>query len=261
MNSHQRPSPKIQMTNALIPIAIIVSLWMAVSFADAAQPRNVVLVHGAFADGSGWRSVSDILTHDGYKVSVAQLPETSLEDDVIATNRILDLQDGPVVLVGHSYGGAVITEAGNNPRVASLVYVAAFQPDAGESVANLLARLPAVSSDIVATKDGYLYLDQKAFAMDFAADLPRAQSSFMALSQVLTSAKAFNTAIVSPAWKVKPAYAIVATRDHAINPTLEYFMYNRSHSTTSEVAASHALYISQPRAVAEVIENAARHAQ
>ena len=249
------------MAKLLILLTFITSFWMATDFADGAEARNVVLVHGAFADGSGWRSVSDILTNDGYKVSVVQLPETSLQADVTATNRILDLQHGPVVLVGHSYGGAIITEAGNNPLVASLVYVAAFQPDVGESVANLLARVPAVSSDIITTKDGYLYLDQKAFAKDFAADLPETQSDFMALSQVLTAKKAFNTPIVSPAWKVKPTYAIVATRDHAINPELEHFMYRRSRSKTSEIAASHALYMSQPRAVAEVIETAAHNAQ
>jgi pimeloyl-ACP methyl ester carboxylesterase len=233
---------------------------LAVTAAHAAPAgaiKNIVLVHGSFVDGSGWKPVADILTKDGYTVSIVQEPETSYEDDVMATNRILDRQDGPTVLVGHSYGGAIITEAGNNSHVSGLVYVAAFQPDEGESVAALNARLPGASKGIAPSKDGYLFLDPKVFHADFAADLPKAQADFMAASQVPTSVKAFTTNITSPAWKAKPSYAIVATDDRAINPELERFMYKRSNSVTTEIKASHAVYISQPRAVADVIERAA----
>jgi pimeloyl-ACP methyl ester carboxylesterase len=229
--------------------------------APAGAVKNVVLVHGAFADGSGWKPVADILIKDGYTVSVVQEPETSLEDDVAATNRILDLQDGPAVLVGHSYGGAIITEAGANSHVSSLVYVAAFQPDEGESLLSLNSKMPAASKGIAPTKDGYLFLDPKVFHADFAADVPKAQADFMAISEVPVSIKAFTANITSPAWKVKPSYAIVSTDDRAINPELERFMYKRANSVVTEIKASHAVYISQPRAVADVIERAAQAAK
>lgn len=223
--------------------------------------RNIVLVHGAFADGSGWQKVSDILIKDGYTVSVVQQPMTSLEDDVIATNRILDRQSGPTVLVGHSYGGAIITEAGNNPHVVSLVYVAAFAPDEGERVGPLNASKPPAATSIAPTADGYLLIDQAKFPTDFAPDLPLAEAQFMALSQMPTNSKAFGTPITSPAWKTKPSYGIVATQDRMINPDLERSMYARAHAKVSEVKGSHVIFISQPRAVAEVIEEAARAAR
>ena len=219
--------------------------------------KNIVLVHGAFADGSGWKAVSDILTKDGYKVSIVQPPETSLPDDVAATNRVLDAQDGPAVLVGHSYGGIIITAAGNNAHVRSLVYVAAFQPDTGESLASLGDRMPPASKAVRPSADGFLYLAPTLFHADFAADVPAALADFMACSQVYLSVKAATATATSPAWKTKPSFAIVATQDRAINPDLERSMYKRSHSRTIEIASSHVAYISHPAAVASVIETAA----
>jgi pimeloyl-ACP methyl ester carboxylesterase len=219
--------------------------------------KNIVLVHGAFVDGSGWKAVSDILTAAGYSVSIVQPPETSLDDDIAATNRVLDQQDGPAILVGHSYGGAIITGAGNNTHVKALVYVAAFQPDVGESLGSLGAKMPPASTAIVPSADGFLFLDPARFHADFAADVPPAITYFMARSQVPLSVKAASAPATAPAWKVKPSYAIVATKDRAINPDLERFMYKRSGSITTEIVSSHAVYISQPRAVAKVIEQAA----
>jgi pimeloyl-ACP methyl ester carboxylesterase len=226
--------------------------------APAGAVKNIVLVHGAFADGSGWRAVSDILTKDGYRVSIVQPPETSLEDDVAATNRVLDAQDGPTVLVGHSYGGAIITGAGNNAHVKSLVYVAAFQPDTGESIASLGGDKPPAGAPLKASADGFLYIDPSAFHADFAADLPAAEASFMARSQVGLSVKAATAGAAAPAWKVKPSFAIVATQDRAINPDLERSMYQRAHSVVIELASSHAVYMSHPAEVAALIERAAQ---
>jgi pimeloyl-ACP methyl ester carboxylesterase len=226
--------------------------------APATGTKNVVLVHGAFVDGSGWKAVSDILTKDGYKVSIVQPPETSLEDDIAATKRVLDLQDGPTVLVGHSYGGMIITGAGNNPHVKSLVYVAAFQPDAGESLSSLGASKPPAATSVKPTPDGFLYIDPAHFHEDFAADLPAGVTELMAKSQVLLSVKAAGATVTDPAWKSHPSFAIVATQDRAINPDLERSMYRRSHSTVIELPASHAVYISQPVEVAHLIEQAAR---
>jgi pimeloyl-ACP methyl ester carboxylesterase len=223
--------------------------------------KNIVLVHGAFADGSGWKAVSDLLTKDGYTVSIVQPPETSLQDDVAATNRVLDAQNGPAVLVGHSYGGVIITAAGNNSHVKSLVYVAAFQPDTGESLASLGASMPAASKAIRPSADGFLYLDPSLFHADFAADVPAAQAELMAHSQVYLSLKAATAPASSPAWKAKPSFAIVATQDRAINPDLERSMYKRSHARTIEVASSHVVYISHPAAVASMIEAAAGGAE
>lgn len=231
------------------------------ALADQAKVTNIVLVHGAFADGSGWRPVADRLTHDGFKVSIVQEPETSLQDDIQATQRILDQQDGPVVLVGHSYGGLVITDAGNDPKVKSLVYVAAFMPEAGDSLLSLAKTMPLPNEDIKATKDGYLYLDPAKFAADFAADLPKATAAFMATSQVYTAQKAFSTPTTKAAWHDKPAYAIVSTADKAINPDLERWMYKRGGAHVTEIKSSHAVYISNPKAVAQIIEEAARAAK
>ena len=248
----------ISSTRILSALSLAALAAAALARADPAGPiKNVVLVHGAFADGSGWKAVSDILSKDGYKVSIVQPPETSLPDDVAATNRVLDAQDGPVVLVGHSYGGIIITAAGNNAHVKSLVYVAAFQPDTGESLASLGDSLPPASKAIRPSADGFLSLDPSLFHADFAADLPAAEADVMAHSQVYVSVKAATAPAESPAWKTKPSFAIVATKDRAINPDLERKMYKRSHAQTTEVDSSHVVYISQPAAVAAVIEKAA----
>jgi pimeloyl-ACP methyl ester carboxylesterase len=226
--------------------------------APAGAVKNIVLVHGAFADGSGWRAVSDILTKDGYKVSLVQPPETSLDDDIAATNRVLDAQDGPTVLVGHSYGGAIITGAGNNAHVKSLVYVAAFQPDTGESIASLGGGKPPAGAPLKPSADGFLYIDQAAFHADFAADLPAAQADFMSRSQVGLSVKAATAGATAPAWKTKPSFAVVATKDRSINPELERSMYQRSKSVVIELPSSHAVYMSHPAEVAALIEKAAQ---
>jgi pimeloyl-ACP methyl ester carboxylesterase len=240
--------------------AAVLALAVGASAASTASAatKNVVLVNGAFADGSGWMAVAKILEKDGFKVSVAQPPETSLEDDVAATTRVIDAMGGPVVLVGHSYGGIIITAAGNNANVKSLVYVAAFQPDTGESLGSLSAGKPAASSGPKSSPDGFLYLDPATFHADFCADLPTAQADFMALSQVGLSVKAAGAPATMPAWKIKPSFAIVATNDHAINPDLERSMYKRSGSKVTELASSHVAYISHPAEVAAVIERAAQ---
>jgi pimeloyl-ACP methyl ester carboxylesterase len=236
--------------------------FCATADANSVKPTgatNVVLVHGALVDGSSWRAVYDILRKDGYRVSIVQEPLTSLDDDVAATKRVLDLQDGPVVLVGHSYGGTIITVAGADPKVKALVYVAALQPDAGESTGELAGRMPSQSNDIKSTKDGYLYLDPSKFAANFP-DLPKAQADFMATSQVPVSGAAFSAKVTVAAWHDKPSYAIVATQDRQLNPDLAHWMYKRSGAKVTEIKASHLAYISQPRAVAKVIEQAARAA-
>ncbi|CAN7531507.1 alpha/beta hydrolase [Rhizobium sp. LjRoot98] len=227
--------------------------------AQAAEVKNIVIVHGALADGSGWRKASDILVERGFNVTIVQQPITSLADDIAATNRVLDLQDGPTLLVGHSYGGMVITEAGRSPIVAGLVYVAAFQPDKGESLLSLASSKPAGGMNIRETKDGkYVYLDPAAFANDFAADLPKDDAAFLARSQVFASKEAFSARIADPAWKTKPSWAIVATADRSINPELEREMARRAGSTVTEVVSSHAVFSSQPQKVADVIETAAK---
>ena len=238
----------------------LAALALAAGASAATSPptKNVVLVHGAFADGSGWMAVARILEKDGFKVSVAQPPETSLEDDVAATGRTIDAMGGPVVLVGHSYGGIIITAAGNNAHVKSLVYVAAFQPDTGESLGSLSAGKPPASSGPKPSPDGFLYLDRADFHADFCADLPAPLADFMAISQVGLSVKAAGAPATTPAWKTKPSFAIVATNDRAINPDLERSMYKRAGSTVTELASSHVAYISHPTEVAAVIERAAR---
>ncbi|MGY5803037.1 alpha/beta fold hydrolase [Rhizobium sp. LEGMi12c] len=229
--------------------------------AQAAEVKNIVIVHGALADGSGWRKAADILEKDGFNVTVVQEPITSLADDVAATNRVLDLQTGPSLLVGHSYGGMVITEAGNRPDVAGLVYVAAFQPDKGESLISLASSKPAGSMNIRETKDGqYLYLDPATFAADFAADLPKDEAAFLARSQVFASKAAFTAKVGDPSWKAKKSWAVVATNDRSINPDLERDMAKRAGSDVTEIKGSHAVFASQPEKVAAVIEKAAKEA-
>jgi pimeloyl-ACP methyl ester carboxylesterase len=238
--------------------AAVALLSAAVAPARAEPVKNIVLVHGAFADGSGWRRVAEILGKDGYSVSVVQEPLTSLADDVAATKRVLDLQQGPSILVGHSYGGVVITEAGNAPNVVGLVYIAAFIPDQGESAVGLLSKFAAANNDMRATKDDFLYLDPAAFPADFAADVPPVQANFMAHSQGMLAKAAAGAPVTAAAWHQKKSWALVATRDHNINPDLERSMAKHAGSETIEVPASHAVYISKPNEVARLIERAAK---
>ena len=226
---------------------------------DGTKASNVVLVHGGFVDGSGWEGVYQILTKKGYKVSVVQNPTVSLADDTAATRRIVAAQDGPVVLVGHSYGGVVITEAGNDPKVTRLVYVAAFAPDAGESVNALIKDPPpgAPVPPILPPQDGCLFLDKAKFHDSFAADVDAERAAFMADSQVPWGLEALGGAVGEPAWRSKPSWYLVASDDKMIPPAAQRFMAERAGSTVVEVAGSHAVYVSQPRAVAELIEAAA----
>src|SRR5712664_421140 len=227
--------------------------------------RNIVLVHGAWADGSGWKGVHDILVKDGYNVSIVQEPETSFKEDVAATKRVLAQQDGPCILVAHSYGGAVITEAGTDPSVAGLVYVAAHMPDAGENEADDGKRFPSdlsKSGAIKKTADGFTYLDPSQFHELFAADLSAEQAAFMARSQVLNLADNFKAVITTAAWRSKPSWMLVATKDRTINPDLERWYATRANSHKVEVSgASHAVYVSRPKEVAALIEEAAWHAR
>src|SRR5258707_9162731 len=229
---------------------------------DEQRIRNIVLVHGAWADGSGWKGVYDILVKDGYNVSIVQEPETSFKDDVAATKRVLALQDGPCILVAHSYGGAVITEAGTDPSVVGLVYIAAHMPDAGEKESEDGKRFPsdlAKSGAIKKTSDGFTYIDPKQFHELFAADLPADQAVLMAHSQVFNFADNFSATITTAAWRTKPSWMVVAGNDRTINPDLERWYAKRANSHTVEVAgASHSVYVSHPKEVADVIESAAR---
>jgi pimeloyl-ACP methyl ester carboxylesterase len=238
--------------------AVVALLSAAVAPARAEPVKNIVLVHGAFADGSGWRRVADILGKDGYTVSVVQEPLTSLADDVAATKRVLDLQQGPTLLVGHSYGGVVITEAGNAPNVVGLVYIAAFIPDQGESAVSLLSQATPANNDMRATKDDFLYVDPAAFPADFAADLPPAEANFMAHSQAMLAKAAGGAPVTTAAWHQKKSWALIASRDRNINPDLERTMAKRAGSETIEVPASHAVYVSKPEDVAHLIERAAK---
>lgn len=221
---------------------------------------SIVLVHGGFVDGSGWEDVYRILKKDGYEVSVVQNPTTSLEADVAATRQVLATQASPAILVGHSYGGVVITEAGNDPRVAGLVYIAAFAPDKGESVASLIKDPPpgAPVPPILPPQNGFLFLDRGRFAEGFAADVDPEKAAFMASSQVPWGLEALNGAVTTPAWKTKPSWYLVATQDRMIPPPAQQAMAKRAGAAVSETAASHSLYVSKPRDVAAVIEKAAR---
>lgn len=248
-----------------IPL-IALLLWTGYPLsAQTKEPhvRNIVLVHGAWADGSGWKGVYDILTKDGYNVSIVQEPETSFKEDVAATKRVLDQQNGPCILVGHSYGGAVITEAGTHPSVAALVYVAAHMPDAGENEADDGKRFPsdlAKSRAIKKTPDGFTYIDPAHFHEYFAADLPTEKAAFMARSQVFNFADNFSATITTAAWRSKPSWMLVAGKDRAINPDLERWYATRANSQKVEIpGASHAIYVSRPKEVAAVIEEAASH--
>src|SRR5579862_4621977 len=224
--------------------------------------RNIVLVHGAWAVGSDWKGVYDILVKDGYIVGLVQEPETSFREDVAATKRVLALQEGPCILVAHSYGGSVITEAGTDSSVAGLVYIAAHMPDAGENESDDGKRFPSdlsKSGAIKKTADGFTYIDPAQFHEYFAADLSADQAALMARSQVLNLADNFKAVITTPAWREKPRWMVVAGMDRTISPDLERFYAKRAHSHTVEVAgASHSVYVSHPKEVAGVIEGAAR---
>ena len=220
---------------------------------------NVVLVHGGFVDGAGWKGVYKILKEDGFDVSIVQNPTLSLAGDAAATKLVLAAQDRPAILVGHSYGGAVITEAGNDPKVAGLVYIAAFAPDKGESVNTLIKDPPpgAPVPPILPPQNGYLFLDKAKFAASFAADVNAAEAAFMADSQVPWGVDALGGAISEPAWKTKPSWYLVATEDRMIPPPAQRLMSKRAGSTVVEVKGSHAVYVSQPNAVAGLIMKAA----
>jgi pimeloyl-ACP methyl ester carboxylesterase len=223
--------------------------------------HNVLLVHGAFADGSGWEAVAKILEKDGYTVSVLQEPETSYAEDQKYAKAALDAMDGPVVIVGHSYGGSVITEAGNHPKVAALVYIAAFALDEGESCASIEQALPQASKAFKPDSNGNWWIEQSQFAADFAADIPPGQSAFMAVAQVPISTDAFTHKVTNPAWKTKPTWYMVATADRAINPDQERMMAKRAHAKTVEInGASHVAYMSHPKETAKLIEEAASSA-
>src|SRR6202040_2404867 len=226
---------------------------------DKPNVKNIVLVHGGFADGGGWEGVYNILKRDGYSVSIVQNPTISLEGDVAVTKRILGTQDGPTTLVGHSYGGAVITEAGNHPKVSALVYIAAFAPDKGESVGSLIKDPPpgAPVPPILPPRDGFLFLDKAKFPAAFAADVRPDVASFMADSQVPWGLEALGGAITQPAWRTKPSWYLVSTEDKMIPPDAQRAMSKRAGSTVVEVKGSHAVYVSQPQAVAHLIEQAA----
>ena len=226
---------------------------------SGSRAMNVVLVHGAWADGSGWEGVYRILTKNGYRVSVVQHPTVSLADDVAAARRVLAAQDGPVVLVGHSYGGAVITEAGNDPKVARLVYIAAFAPDRGESISTLIKDPPpgAPVPPILPPQDGYLLLEREKFPAAFAGDVDAERAAFMADSQLPWGLSALDEPIGEPAWKTKPSWYLVATEDRMIPPAAQRLMAGRAGSTVDEAAGSHAVYVSRPEAVAALIEQAA----
>src|SRR5271156_293808 len=228
--------------------------------AQATKVKNVLLVHGAFADGSGWEAVAKLLEKDGYTVSVLQEPETSYAEDQKFAKAALDAMDGPVVIVGHSYGGSVITEAGNHPKVVALVYIAAFALDEGESCASIEAAVPQASKAFKPDSNNNWWIEQEHFAADFAADVPPAVSHFMAIAQVPISTDAFTHKVTNPAWKTKPTFYMVAGEDRSINPIQERMMAKRAHAKTVEVPSSHVAYMSHPKEAAKLIEEAASSA-
>jgi pimeloyl-ACP methyl ester carboxylesterase len=247
-------------------VVIVAMLMGAALIAAAAGPasptgiKNVVLVHGAFADGSGWDAVAKILEKDGYTVSVAQPPETSYADDQKYTKAAIDAMGGPVVLVGHSYGGSIISEAGNDPNVAALVYIAAFALDEGESCASIETAVPQASKAFKPDGNGNWWIEQDHFVADFAADIPAAQAHFMAIAQVPISTDSFTHKVTNPAWKNKPTWYMVAGSDRSINPIQERMMAKRANAKTVEVNSSHVAYMSHPKEAAKLIEEAATSA-
>src|SRR5713101_4170016 len=244
----------------LMGATLLLERTVRVAAAAPAGIKNVVLVHGAFADGSGWEAVAKILEKDGYTVSVAQPPETSYAEDVKYAKATVDAMGGPVVLVGHSYGGSIISEAGNDPNVAALVYIAAFALDEGDSCASIEQALPQASKAFKPDSNGNWWIDKVHFAADFAADVPPAVSHFMAEAQVPISTDSFTHRVTNPAWKTKPTWYMVATADRSINPDQERMMAKRAHAKTVEVNASHVAYMSHPKETAKLIEEAATSA-
>jgi pimeloyl-ACP methyl ester carboxylesterase len=246
---------------ALLGAALLMERTLKV--AAAAPPagiKSVVLVHGAFADGSGWEAVAKILEKDGYTVSVAQPPETSYAEDVKYTRAAIDAMDGPVVLVGHSYGGSIITEAGNDAKVSALVYIAAFALDDGESCASIEQAVPQASKAFKADSNGNWWIERDHFAADFAADIPPVEAHYMAIAQVPISTDSFTHKVTSPAWKTKPSWYMVASADRSINPQQERMMAKRANAKTVEVNASHVAYMSHSKETAKLIEEAATSA-
>lgn len=245
-------------------IALMIAMSGTMARAESKPAaKDIVIVHGALVDGSGWRAVYDILSKDGFHVTVVQEPLTGLAEDVEATKRVIDQQTGPIVLVGHSYGGSVITEAGADPKVSALVYVAALQPDAGEASGQLLTKFAAPSDAMRATPAAtvatgkYFFMQPGLFAATYAQDVPVADAQFLADSQQQLAEKALGAPVSVAAWRTKPSFAILTTKDHVVSPELQRWMYHRSGAKVTEVAASHAVFISQPAAVARVIEAAA----
>jgi pimeloyl-ACP methyl ester carboxylesterase len=248
---------------ALVAPLITMSLLVGGTRTADAEPtgiHNVLLVHGAFADGSGWEAVAKLLEKDGYTVSVLQEPETSYAEDQKYAKAALDVMDGPVVIVGHSYGGSVITEAGNHPKVAALVYIAAFALDEGESCASIEQAVPQASKAFKPDSNNNWWIEQEHFAADFAADVPPAVSHFMAIAQVPISTDAFTHKVTNPAWKTKPTWFMVASEDRSINPIQERMMAKRAHAKTVEVPSSHVAYMSHPKETVKLIEEAATSA-
>ena len=244
-------------TAALMTATLVLGSIQTVVAAPATGIKNVVLVHGAFADGSGWEAVAKLLEKDGYTVSVLQEPETSYAEDQKYAKAALDAMDGPVVIVGHSYGGSLITEAGNHPKVAALVYIAAFALDEGESCASIEQAVPQASKAFKPDSNGNWWIEQEHFAADFAADVPPAVAHFMAIAQVPISTDAFTHKVTNPAWKTKPTWYMVASDDRSINPIQERMMAKRAHAKTVEVPASHVAYMSHPKETVKLIEEAA----
>jgi pimeloyl-ACP methyl ester carboxylesterase len=245
-------------------LAIALAAMAAPALASAPEPtptpagaRNIVIVHDAFTDGSGWRVVHDILIHKGYHVKIVQESLLTLDEDVAATREAVRAADGPVVLVGHGYGGSVITVAGARDKVKALVYVAAVEPDVGENLAQLVGSMPTPSDDIRSTRDGHVFFDPAKFGDDYAGDLATNRTSFMAVSQPWATRAAIDGSAFAVGWRGKPSWGIVASEDRVLSPDLQRWMYDRAGSKVTEVKASHALYISQPEAVAAVIEEAA----
>jgi len=259
---HQGRRMIMKKTYSVVIVAMLMGVALNVAAAGPAPTgiKNVVLVHGAFADGSGWDAVAKILEKDGYTVSVAQPPETSYADDVKYTKAAIDAMGGPVVLVGHSYGGSIISEAGNDPNVVALVYIAAFALDEGESCASIETAVPQASKAFKPDSNGNWWIEQDHFAADFAADIPPAQAHFMAIAQVPISTDSFTHKVTNPAWKNKPTFYMVASSDRSINPIQERMMAKRANAKTVEVNASHVAYMSHPKEAAKLIEEAAASA-
>lgn len=249
--------------SSLLALSLASLIAAVPAFAADGSQKAIVLVHGGFVDGSGWEGVYQKLKTDGYDVSIVQNPTQSLAGDVAATHAVIDMQNKPVILVGHSYGGVVVTEAGNHPKVVGLVYITAFVPDAGESVATLIAN-PAPGAavpPILPPHNGFLWLDKQKFPASFAADIEPAKAAFMADSQIPWGLDALNGAVGEPAWKVKPSWSLVATDDKMLPPDAQRAMSKRAGSTVVELPGSHAIYVSKPGAVAELIEEAAQTAK